>query len=225
MIFEPIMISLKIACVATGFVLVIGVLLGRGFAKYTFKGKDVLEVFILLPMVLPPSVAGYGLLLLMGKKGWIGSILYEVFGISFVFHWLGGCIAAIVVSLPLMYQSCKAAFLNVEGRYEDAARMLGASPKMVFTKITLPLAWPGIMSGIVLSFARALGEFGATLMVAGNIPGKTQTIPIAIYFAVESGNIRTANILMMVVLAFSFTIVYVLNGWLKKKDYRVNNGV
>lgn len=225
MIFEPIMISLKIACVATGLVLIMGVFLGRWFAKYTFKGKDMLEVFILLPMVLPPSVVGYGLLVLMGKKGWIGSILYEVFGISFVFHWLGGCIAAIVVSLPLMYQSCKAAFLNVDGKYEEVARMLGAPKKTVFAQITLPLAWPGIMSGIVLSFARALGEFGATLMIAGNIPGKTQTIPIAIYFAVESGNTRTANILMMIVVTFSFAIVYGLNRWRKKKDYRFNQHV
>lgn len=217
MILSPILISLKVASIATIITLILGVLLARVFTKYDFKAKDVLEVLVIMPMVLPPSVTGYGLLILIGKRGFIGKFIYNNFGISLVFTWAAACIAAAVVALPLMYQSCKAAFLNVNHIYEDAARTLGAGERRVFFKITLPLAWPGVASGIVLSFARALGEFGATLMVAGNIPGKTETIPTAIYYAVEAGDIRTANILMGIVVTFSFILIYTLNGWLKRK--------
>jgi molybdate transport system permease protein len=220
MVLSPIIISIKVALIATIFTLIFGILLSRIFTKYNFKGKDLLEVLIILPMVLPPTVVGYGLLILIGRRGPIGRFLTDAFGISLVFTWIAACIAATIVSLPLMYQSCKAAFLNVNENYENAARTLGADERRVFWRVTLPLAWPGIVSGIVLSFARALGEFGATLMVAGNIPGKTETIPLAIYFAVESGNTKTANILMGVVVVFSFTLVYGLNSWLKKKHYK-----
>lgn len=220
MIFSPMMISLKVAVIATIITLILGILLARVFTKYSFKFKDILEVIVILPMVIPPSVTGYGILILFGKRGIIGRFLYEVFGVSIIFTWAAACIAAAVVSLPLMYQSCKAAFLNVDHRYENAARTLGADERRIFWKITLPLSWPGILSGIVLSFARAIGEFGATLMVAGNIPGKTETIPLAIYYAVESGDKRTANILIIIVTLFSFIIVYSLNMWLKKKHYK-----
>ncbi|KXG78241.1 molybdate ABC transporter permease subunit [Thermotalea metallivorans] len=217
MIWEPIILSLKISFLSTLLTLGIGVLLARLFTKYQFKGKDLLETFILLPMVLPPSVVGYGLLILIGKRGLIGKILYHTFGITLVFHWTAACIAALIVSLPLMYQSCKAAFLNVGQDYEEAAMDLGADEKKVFWRITLPLARSGIFSGIILSFARALGEFGATLMVAGNIPGKTQTIPLAIYFAAESGDKETANLLMLIAVVFSFAVIYGLNSNIKKK--------
>lgn len=220
MILSPILISLKVALIATIFTLGIGLFLARIFTKYTFKGKDIFEVLIILPMVLPPSVVGYGLLILIGKRGIIGQFLNNTFGISLVFTWVAACIAATVVSLPLMYQSCKAAFQNVDPVYENAAMTLGADKRRVFWKVSLPLAWPGIMSGIVLSFARALGEFGATLMIAGNIPGKTETIPLAIYFAVESGNLEKANILMGTVIIFSFILILSLNSWLKKKHYK-----
>lgn len=215
--FSPIMLSLKIAFVSTIFTLIIGVCLAWLFAKKDFKGKEFLEGFITLPMVLPPSVIGYALLLLIGRKGLIGSILYKYFGITLVFTWKGAVIAAFIVSLPLMYQSVKGSFLNIEEVYEKAARSLGASEKRIFFKILIPMAFPGIISGLVLSFTRALGEFGATLMIAGNIPGKTQTIPIAIYFAVDSGDMKTANILVGIVVCFSFTVVYILNRWNKKR--------
>jgi molybdate transport system permease protein len=169
---------------------------------------------------LPPSVAGYGLLILVGKRGFVGQFLYNTFGVSIVFTWIAACVAATIVSLPLMYQSCKAAFLNVDSIYENAARTLGAGESKVFWKVVIPLAWPGIVGGIALSFARALGEFGATLMVAGNIPGKTQTIPLAIYFAVEDGDLKTANTLMIIVIVFSFLLIYSLNSWLKRKHYK-----
>lgn len=219
MILDPILISLKIASIATLCTLVLGVLAAYIFVKYEFKGKDFLEVLLTLPMVLPPSVTGYGLLLTIGKRGPIGSFLLENFGVSLIFTWIAGCIAATVVSLPLMYQSAKSAFMAVEPYYENAGRTLGANEWRVFSKITLPLAWPGIISGIVLSFARALGEFGATMMVAGNIPGKTETIPLSIYYAVEAGNIEKANTLMGIVIAFSFILIFSLNRWLKNKKY------
>lgn len=220
MILSPILISLKVALIATVFTLITGILLARLFTRYDFRGKDIFEALILLPMVLPPSVVGYGLLILIGKRGFIGQFLYNIFGVSLVFTWAAACIAAAVVSLPLLYQSCKAAFLNVDPIYENAAMTLGADKRRVFWKVSLPLAWPGIVSGIVLSFARALGEFGATLMVAGNIPGSTETIPLAIYFAVEGGNLQKANILMGIVVIFSFILIFCLNSWLKKKHYK-----
>ena len=218
MILDNIQISMKVALTATIFTLIAGILLARLFTKYDFKGKDLLEVLIILPMVIPPSITGYGLLILIGKRGLVGKILFEAFGVSIVFTWVAASLAAAVVSLPLMYQSCKSAFQNVNHIYENAARTLGADEKRVFWKVTLPLALPGIISGIVLAFSRALGEFGATLMVAGNIPGKTATIPLAIYFAVESGDTKTANILMIIVLIFSFSVIYSLNLWLKKNN-------
>ena len=220
MVLSPILISIKIALIATIFTLILGIFLARIFTKYDFKGKDIFENLVILPMVLPPSVTGYGLLILIGKRGFIGKFLHETFGISLVFTWVAACIAATIVSLPLMYQSCKAAFLNVNHIYENAARTLGASENRVFWKVVIPLAWPGIVSGTVLSFARALGEFGATLMVAGNIPGKTETIPLAIYFAVEGGDLKTANTLMGIVVVFSFILIYCLNNWLKRKHYK-----
>ena len=153
----------------------------------------------------------------IGKNGLLGKLIYSLFGKSIVFTWKAACIAAFVVSLPLMYQSCKAAFSSIGDEYEKAARTLGADEKLIFWKIGIPLALPGIISGLVLSFTRAVGEFGATLMVAGNIPGKTQTIPIAIYFAVDSGDMKTANTLVGIVVLFSFIVVYGLNIWNKKK--------
>lgn len=219
MILDPIFISLKIASIATVSTFLVGTLLAYVFKRFEFKGKDFLEVLVTLPMVLPPSVTGYGLLILIGKRGLLGGFLLEKFGVSLVFTWVAGCIAASVVSLPLMYQSAKSALMGVDQSYENAARTLGAGEWKVFRKVTLPLAWPGIISGIVLSFARALGEFGATLMVAGNIPGKTETIPLSIYYAVESGNTSKANTLMAIVVAFSFVLIFSLNRWLKKKKY------
>jgi molybdate transport system permease protein len=215
--FTPILISLKVAFFSTVFTLVIGVLLAWVFTKYEFVGKEFWEGLITLPMVLPPSVTGYALLMFIGKNGLLGKLIYKLFGTSLIFTWKAACVSAFVVSLPLMYQSCKAAFSNIDIVYEKAAKTLGATEKVIFWKIGVPLAFPGIISGLVLSFTRALGEFGATLMVAGNIPGKTQTIPIAIYFAVDSGDMKTANTLVTIVVVFSFIVVYGLNIWNKKK--------
>ncbi|EJE7234975.1 molybdate ABC transporter permease subunit [Clostridium sporogenes] len=220
MILEPIILSVRIAFISTIFTFIFGILLARVITKYNFRGKDILESLIIMPMVLPPTITGYGLLILMSRRNFIGKFLYENFGITIIFTPAAACVAAIIVSIPLMYQSAKAAFLNIDHIYENAARTLGASEWRIFFKISFPLAWPGIVSGSVLSFARALGEFGATLMVAGNIPGKTQTIPTAIYFAVDNGYTKVANTLLGVVVVFSFVLIFSLNTWLKKKDYK-----
>lgn len=217
MILSPIIISLKVSLISTIFTLIFGVLLARVFTNSNFKGKDILEILLILPMVLPPSVTGYGLLILLGKNGIIGKFLYSTLDIQLIFTAAAACIASFVVSLPLMYQSCKSAFLSIDKTYENAAKTLGASNITIFFKISLPLAWPGIISGLVLSFARALGEFGATLMVAGNIPGKTQTIPLGMYFAVEGGDTKTANILFAIVVVFSFFLIFGLNLWIKSR--------
>lgn len=218
-LLSPILISLKIACVAVAFTAVAGIFLARVFTRHQFFGKDLLEALILLPMVLPPSVLGYLLLLAFGNRGPIGIWLENTFGYSVIFTQVGCAIAASVVALPLMYQNCKSAFTAIDRRYENAARTLGAKEARVFVRVTLPLAWPGLVSGLILSFARALGEFGATMMIAGNIPGKTQTISIAIYYAVENGEYRTANILMGIVMVFSFVLIFALNKWLKNKRF------
>ncbi|ABS42719.1 molybdate ABC transporter permease subunit [Clostridium botulinum] len=220
MILQPIILSLKVAFISTIFTFIFGILLARVCTKFNFKGKDILESLIILPMVLPPTITGYGLLILMSKRNFMGKFLYENFGITIIFTPVAACVAATIVSIPLMYQSAKAAFLNIDHIYENAARTLGASEWRIFLKISFPLAWPGIVSGSILSFARSLGEFGATLMVAGNIPGKTQTIPTAIYFAVDNGYTKVANILLGIVVVFSFVLIFSLNSWLKKKDYK-----
>ncbi|WP_300409723.1 molybdate ABC transporter permease subunit [Lagierella sp.] len=216
-ILSPILLSLKIALISTSVTLILGLVLAHIFTKYDFVFKDAIEVLLTLPMTLPPTIVGYLLLLVFGRKGPIGSVLNNVFGINIIFTWIAGCVAAVVVSLPLMYQSIKSSFMSIDPIYEKAARTLGKNEWEIFFKITLPLALPGIISGVVLSFSRAIGEFGATLMIAGNIPGKTETIPLAIYYAVESNNRPKANLLMGIVIGFSFINILLLNKWLKKK--------
>jgi molybdate transport system permease protein len=215
--FDPVILSLKVALAAVCIDFVAGMAIARTMARKEFMGKNVLESLIILPMVLPPTVLGYGLLILLGKRGLIGGFLLEHFDFQLIFTWWAAVIASAVVSFPLMYQSAKAAFAGVDISLEQAARTLGARELKIFLTITLPLAWPGILAGLVLSFARALGEFGATLMVAGNIPGKTQTIPLAIYFAVETGDTEAARNLVLVITALSFAAVFWLNWWCRTK--------
>ena len=212
-----IILSLKIASVATVIVFILGVIISRLFTKYDFIGKDVIETIFLLPMTLPPSVVGYGLLILIGKRGVVGKFFLDNFDYQLIFTWVAATIAAAIVSFPLMYQQSKAAFQEIDSTVEEAARSLGANSFQVFTKISFPLALKGILSGVVLTFARAIGEFGATIMVAGNIPGKTQNIPLAIYLAVETGNKALANKLVLISVVFSFVVVYGVNFWVKKK--------
>lgn len=216
---QPVLLSLKVASIATVFAMIIGIPLAYLLTNKDFKGKTLLETLLTLPLVLPPTVIGYGLLILFGRNSLLGRMLKDMFGIQVVFTVTGAVIAAIVVALPLMIQSVKSAFGNLDPIYEKSAATLGSNKFKVFFTIILPLSWTGIVSGLVMSFARALGEFGATLMIAGNIPGKTQTTPIAIYSAVETGNKEMANRLVIIMTLFSFLVIWLLNQWLKKKHY------
>lgn len=214
--YSPLILSLKIASISTIFVFIIGLFVSRFLARRDFFGKSIIESIILLPLVLPPTVVGFGLLMLFGKNGLIGKVLLDWFDFQIVFTWIGAVIAAIVVSFPLMYQSASAAFQNYDRNLENAARTMGASKWRIFWTISLPLAWPGLLAGLVLSFARGLGEFGATLMIAGYIPNQTDTIPIAIYFAVESGQTDIAKFWVMIIIALGFSAIMWLNWWSKR---------
>jgi molybdate transport system permease protein len=189
--WSPLWISLATSATATVFTFVIGLAAAAWRERRTGIGAALVDGMFLLPLVLPPTVVGFFLLLLFGRNGPIGKFLLA-FGATIVFSWPATVIAATVVAFPLMYLTARAALEQVDPHLMQAARTLGASERRVFREIALPLAWPGILAGTILSFARALGEFGATLMIAGNIPGKTETIPIAIYFAVEADDIHRA---------------------------------
>lgn len=191
-------LTLKVAGWATGLNLIFGVGIGYAVARWRFPGRDLLDAIFTLPMVMPPTVLGYYLLVLIGSHGPIGAWLLENFGIRLIFTWQAAVIAATVVSFPLVFKGARAAFETVDPQLEDAARTLGISETAVFFRVSLPLAWRGILAGLLLAFARALGEFGATLMVAGSIAGKTQTLSIAVYEAVQAGQDATANFLVAI---------------------------
>lgn len=191
-------LTLKVAGWATALTLVFGVAAGWLLARAPFRGRDLLDAVLTLPMVMPPTVLGYYLLVLIGRRGPIGAWLQSNFGINLIFTWQGAVIAATVVAFPLVFKAARAAFEAVEPQYEQAARVLGHGEWAVFFRVTLPLAWRGILAGVLLSFARATGEFGATLMVAGSIPGKTQTLSVAVYEAVQAGQDDVANFLVLV---------------------------
>lgn len=220
--FGPIILSIRVALLATVIAFFLGVFFAYLLTKKRVPGKNVWETILILPMILPPSIVGYLLLKLFGRRGPIGSFLLDAFGVQVVFTWIACVIAACVVALPLMYQNAKGAFQSVDPSLELAAKTLGSSSFKVFRTVTFPLSGPGIVSGIVLTFARALGEFGATLMLAGNIPGSTQTIPTAIYYSVVTGKEDEAMNLVVVMVFFSFALVFGLNMWLKKRNHREN---
>ncbi len=189
--WSPLWISLATSAVATVLTLLIGLAAAAWRERRSGLSAALVDGIFLLPLILPPTVVGFFLLLLFGRNGPLGRLLLAL-GATIVFSWPATVMAATVVAFPLMYLTARAALEQVDPHLIQAARTLGASEWRVFREIALPLAWPGILAGIILSFARALGEFGATLMIAGNIPGKTETIPIAIYFAVEADDIDRA---------------------------------
>jgi molybdate transport system permease protein len=189
-------LSLKVALWATALNLVLGVGVGFLLARARFPGRDLLDTVLTLPMVMPPTVLGYYLLVLFGRQGTLGAWLQSQFGINLIFTWQGAVIAAALVAFPLVFKPARAAFEAVDGQLEQAARVLGIAESAIFFRVTLPLAWRGILAGLLLGFARAMGEFGATLMVAGSIPGQTQTLSIAIYEAVQAGQDDHANLLV-----------------------------
>ena len=214
----PLWISLKTVLVATIITFVLGITAARWMSRYTGKLKPLIDGAFILPLVLPPTVVGFGLLLLMGKHGWVGKFL-SLFNTTVVFSWPATVITAAVMAFPLMYMTTRGAFEQVDKNIEDAARTLGASEWRVLYSVTLPMAWPGVVAGTILCFARSLGEFGATLMLAGNIPGKTTTIPVAIYFAIQDGNMKQAVYLMVIVFCIAFASLAAL-AFLKKPKPR-----
>lgn len=191
-------LSLQVAGWATALNLVLGIGVGYLLARTRFVGRDLLDTLLTLPMVMPPTVLGYYLLVLLGRNGWIGRWLQDSFSINLIFTLKGAVIAATIVAFPLVFKPARAAFEAIDAQVEEAGRVLGISEIAIFWRITLPLAWRGILAGVLLAFARALGEFGATLMVAGSIPGKTQTLSIAVYEAVQAGQDDIANTLVLI---------------------------
>ncbi len=206
MIWRPLLLSLQVASVATALVTVLGLALSVWLARSDFRGKSAVETLISLPLILPPSVVGYYLLLFLGRSGPL-----FLLGLRIVFTWPAAVIASAVVALPLMVQSSRAAIASVDPALEKAAGTLGSPPLKVIWDVTLPLARRGILAGAVLAFARSLGEFGATLMVAGNIPGRTQTLPLAIYDLVQANRMREANVAVLLMTGVAFGLLFFVN--------------
>lgn len=211
MIWDTLKLSLLVVSIATILIGVIGTAFGFLLARRNFRGKDILDAVLTLPMILPPTVTGYYLILILGKRGLLGEPLYALTGWSVAFTWQAAVIAATVIALPLMIKSARAAIESVNVEYEVASRIMGKSEWETFLRITLPLAGRGLLAGIVLSFARAFGEFGATLMIAGNIPGKTQTMTVGIWEAMVSGEDERAKWLALILTCISVTVVYLTN--------------
>ena len=206
----PLTISLSTAILATLITLVLGSFTASLMAGYSGPGKHLLDGILTLPLVLPPTVVGYFLLLMLGKNGPVGKVLAQL-GIVIVFSWPATVIAAVVVSFPLMYKAILNSLEQIDRNVIEASYTLGATGWQIFRWVTLPLAWPGVLTGTMMAFARALGEFGATMMVAGNIPGHTQTMPLAIFFAAETGDMLTALVWVGMISLLSLTVIYSLN--------------
>src|SRR5258706_9491999 len=207
----PLWLSLRVAFVSTAIALAAGLWLAYLLANRTFRGKEVLDAAVTLPLVLPPTVLGYYLLVLIGRASPFGKLWESIFGSPLVFTWKAAVVAALLHSLPLTVKSARAALESVDRSYERAARTLGASEWRLFWRVTFPIARRPIYAAAALAFARSLGDFGVTLMVAGNIPGRTQTVAVAIYDAVESGNNSVALTLVIVVSAVALVILTIAN--------------
>lgn len=220
--FSPLWISLKTAFLATIITSIIGIFISYKMANYKGRGRGFIDGIFTLPLILPPTVIGFFLLLICGKNGFVGKSFMS-FNKNIIFSWSATVIAATVVAFPMMYRTCRSAFEQIDKNMISAARTLGLSETKIFFKIAMPLAWPGIIGGLVLSFARALGEFGATLMIAGNIPGKTQTMPVAIFFAVEGGDMNKAMLWVLIIVAISFIMIFLLNYWCDTQQKIIGN--
>lgn len=211
--YSPLLISLKTAILATSVTVILGILAARLVIRFPEKAQWLTDGILTLPLVLPPTVIGFILLMIFGKNSPLGQALLQL-GIRVVFSWSGAVIAAIVVSFPLMYRTTKAAFEQMDQNLIDAGRTMGLSESYIFWRISVPVSLPGIGAGMVLAFARAIGEFGATLMIAGNIPGKTQTVPLIIYTATAAGDMRLAMQWVAVIVAISLFSIGGMNVWL-----------
>ncbi len=217
---SPLWISLKTTTVSTIIAFILGIYAARLVMLCNKRVKGVIDTVFTLPMVLPPTVVGFFLLVILGKRGIIGGFLYNI-GVQIVFSWSATVIAATVVCFPIIYRTTRGALEQIDSNILNVARTLGMSESRIFWKIALPMAWPGIVGGIVLGFARALGEFGATLMLAGAIPGKTVTMPISIYFLSQSGDMKSAMIWVLFIVAISFFSIFFINK-LSYKDYEID---
>lgn len=208
--WSPVRLSIQVAGLAGILVFILGIFLARMMAKKQFRGRVLLETAFLLPLVLPPSVVGFLLIVIFGKNGLPGQFIERVFDQPLMFTWWAAVIASTVVAFPLMYQSAKTGFEGIDEEIENAARVDGAGEWRLFLFVTFPMAVKSIVTGTILSSARALGEFGATLMFAGNIPGQTQTIPTAIYIAMDSGNMTLAWLWVAVIIVISFIMLFIV---------------
>jgi molybdate transport system permease protein len=204
----PLLLTLKVASLATILASIVGIGLGKLLGRRHTFTRDVAESLLTLPLVLPPTVLGYYLLVVLGHNGIVGAWMMRWFGVSLIFTWQGAVIAAAVAAFPLILRAARASFSDVDAQLENAARSLGASETEVFFRVTLPLAWRGILAGALLAFARAMGEFGATLMVAGSLPGRTQTLSLAIYDAVMAGD--DARAASMVIISLLTAVVLLI---------------
>ncbi|MDO3412336.1 molybdate ABC transporter permease subunit [Saccharibacillus sp. CPCC 101409] len=206
--WSPIRLSLQVALLASVIAIVLGTLVAWCMSRrLQFRGKTVLETVFMLPLVLPPTVVGFLLLMLLGRRSWLGRTIERIFDSPVIFTWWAAVIAAVVVAFPLIYRTTVTGFEAVDRDLEDAGRSIGANEWQVFRHITLPLIFPSLKTAYVLGFARSLGEFGATLMIAGNIPGRTQTVPTAIYVAVDSGHLSQAWAWTVAIVAISFVLL------------------
>ncbi len=207
----PLWLSLRVAAISTFLALIAGLWIAYWLAFRQFKGKEILDALVTLPLVLPPTVLGYYLLVLLGRTSPLGAIYETVTGSPLVFTWQAAVVAALIHSLPLLVKSARAAFESVDSSYGRAARSLGISEWNIFHRVTLPLVQRPILAAAALGFARSLGDFGITMMIAGNIPGKTQTMAVAIYDAVESGDGQLARALVLVISAVALLVLWIAN--------------
>lgn len=216
-VLPPLLLTLKVSTLATAVATVPAVLLARIARVRDFPGRDVVDAILTLPMVLPPTVLGYYIIVVLGRRGILGAYLWDAFGISIMFTWEGAVIAAALVAFPLVYRSARAAFEGVDENLENAARTLGASEVRIFFRVSMPLALRGLLAGVMLALARAMGEFGATLMVAGNLPGKTQTLSLAVYSATQAGNDALANELVLLISLVCVALLVIVAKIVKPK--------
>jgi molybdate transport system permease protein len=211
--YSPIWISLKVSLLSSVIVFIVGIWAAWWMADKTFRGKSLVETIFIMPLVLPPSVVGFVLLMLLGRNGWLGQAIQALFHSSLIFSWWAAVIASVVVSFPLVYQTIKLGFVSIDREILEAARCQGAGEWQLVRYISFPLMLDSLQAGYILGFARGLGEFGATIMIAGNIPGRTQTIPTAIYGAVDSGKIPLAWAWSAVIIWLSFLML-----WLSRRS-------
>lgn len=220
---SPLIISIKTSAVATLITFILGIIISYKIFWYKGRYESLIDTILTLPLVLPPTVIGFFILITIGKNGPVGIILKTI-DINLIFTWTATVISAVIVSFPIMYRSLKSSFEQIDNNMIFAAKTLGLSEKEIFMKIMLPISYPGIIGAVILSFARAIGEFGATLMIAGNIPGKTQTMPIAIFFAVESGDMNKAMIWVMIIIGISAIVITISNFISKSRDKKFGKG-